>query len=184
MSRNLLRTILPLLIAMLLAPLAFAQEENPGDETTDEGTDRPIRHKIYKKDLARELDAIPEVSVSREIDTLPDDIEPDSVDPDVADTALIFTNLGRRTSWAMCVGFNKNGEAVGRTKTKIPPLGLRYVRASDISNGVDFVGQVQCKPVGKVVGSVVFVGPALTDLPVRNGTLGKSRILFPLVAHY
>jgi hypothetical protein len=35
-----------------------------------------------------------------------------------------------------------------------------------------------------VVGSVVFVGPALTDLPVRNGKLGISRIQFPLVAHY
>ncbi len=181
MNRNPLRTMLLLLIAiaMLIAPLAFAQEEMEGDDT-----DRPIRHRIYKRDLTRELDAIDVVEISREIDTLPDDIEPKPDDPDVADTALVFTNLSRRTAWVKCVGFDKNGEAVGRTKTDIPPLGLRYMRASDISNGVDFIGQVQCKPIGLVVGSVVFIGPGLTDLPVRNGRLGESRIVFPLVAHY
>lgn len=179
MNRKPLRTMLLLLIAMLIAPPAFASEETESDET-----DRPIFHRIYKRDLARDLDAIDAVEISRDIDTLPDVIEPDPSDMDVADTALVFTNLSRRTSWVKCVGFNKNGEPVGRTKTQIPPLGLRYVRASDISNGVDFIGQVQCKPVGLVVGSVVFVGPALTDLPVRNGHLGVSRIHFPLVAHY
>ena len=53
-----------------------------------------------------------------------------------------------------------------------------------MSNGVDFVGQVQCAPRGRIVGSVVFIGPAVTDLPVHNGKLGESRIRFPLVAHY
>ena len=169
--------MLLLLIAMLIAPMAFAQEE-----PVEEETDQPIRHEIYKKDLAREIDAIDLVDISREVDELPTDFDRD---PDVADTALVFTNLGRRTSWVKCVGFNKNGAAIGRTKTEIPPLGLRYVLASDISNGVDFIGHVQCSPKGRVVGSVVFIGPSLTDLPVRNGKLGHDRrIRFPLVAHY
>ena len=83
-----------------------------------------------------------------------------------------------------CNGGSAGGSPIGRTRTVVPPLGLRYVLASDMSNGVDFVGQVQCAPRGRIVGSVVFIGPAVTDLPVHNGKLGKSRIRFPLVAHY
>ena len=175
-------------LGMLVAPMAFAQEDMP-DPVTDERPDRPVyersdEDRVQKSELSAELDAIEEVEVAREIDTLPDAIEPQPDDPNLADTALVFTNMSRRTSWVKCVGFNKNGRPVGRTSTDIPPLGLRYVLASDISNGVDFVGQVQCKPMGRVVGSVVFIGPDLTDLPVRNGRIGKSRIRFPLAAYY
>ena len=169
-------------IAMLVAPTAFAQEQV--EKIDPPGLDRPVRDRILKSDLADQLAEIDAVEIAREVDTLPEEIEPKPDDPDFADTALVFTNMGRRTAWVKCVGFNKNGAPVGRTRTRIPPLGLRYVLASDISDGADFVGQVQCSPLGQVVGSVVFIGPAVTDLPVRNGRIGHSRIRFPLVAHY
>jgi hypothetical protein len=146
--------------------------------------DGPVRDHIARDDLREELDAIDVVEIDREIDALPDEIERTDDDPDLADTALVFTNMTRRGAGVKCVAYNKNGEPVGRTLTRIPPLGLRYVLASDMSNDTDFVGQVICSPHGKVVGSVVFIGPSLTDLPVRNGKLGRSRIRFPLVAHY
>ncbi|MDP6979924.1 MAG: hypothetical protein QF570_15170 [Myxococcota bacterium] len=123
-----------------------------------------------------------EVEVSRPVDELPNDVEP--VDPDSTDTALVFSNLGGERARVKCVAFNMNGRPVGRTRTAIPALGVRYMRASDISNGLDFVGQVHCASHGKVVGSTVFVGRGITDLPVRNGHVGRTRIRFPLVAHY
>lgn len=171
-------------IGMLASPAAFAQEDTTNEEGDRPTVDRPIKERIQKRELAADVAELDEVEISREIDTLPNEIEPQPEDPDLADTALVFTNMSRRTAAVKCVAFNKNGRPVGRTRTIIPPLGLRYVLASDMSDGVDFVGQVQCSPHGPVVGSVVFIGPAVTDLPVRNGRLGESRIRFPLVAHY
>ncbi len=186
MNRNPLRALPAVLIAiaMLVSPIAFAHEEVEGEQIDPPNFDRPIRHRIHQNELAKQLEAIDLVAISREIDTLPEEIESDPDASDLADTALVFTNMSRRSAWVKCVGFDKNGEPVGRTSTRVPPLGLRYVLASDISNGERFIGQVQCKPKGPLVGSVVFIGPSITDLPVRNGNLGKSRIRFPLVAHY
>ncbi|MCP4040239.1 MAG: hypothetical protein GY733_25060 [bacterium] len=188
MNRNPIRIMLMVLavLGMLVAPMAFAQEDTDEGEATDrpkfERPDRADRERVDKEALAEELEGIEEVEISREVDELPNDVEP--ADPDVANTALVFTNMSRVTTWVKCVGYNMNGEPIGRTATVLPPLGLRYVRASDISNGVDFIGQVQCAARGRVVGSVVFVGPGLTDLPVHNGAPGHRRIRFPLVAHY
>jgi hypothetical protein len=186
MTQTPVRTAILHLFAMTLlcAPAAFAQENTDTGQGDVPEMERPIRDRISNDDLKDEISEIEVVTISRDIDTLPSEIEPQPEDPDLADTALVFTNMDRRSAGVICVGFNKNGRAVGRTATRIPPLGLRYVLASDISNGVDFIGQVQCSPRGNVVGSVVFIGPAVTDLPVRNGKLGKSRIRFPLVAHY
>jgi hypothetical protein len=186
MNQKSLRTLLVLLAAvgMLANPAAFAQEDTDNEDNRPPAIDRSNFVRISKDALQNHLDAINVVDVAREIDTLPDEIEPTPEDSDVADTALVFTNMSRSTSAVQCVAFNKNGRPIGRTRTVVPPLGLRYVLASDMSNGVDFVGQVQCAPRGRVIGSVVFIGPAVTDLPVRNGKLGKSRIRFPLVAHY
>ena len=186
MNRNPLRALPAVLIAitMLVSPIAFAHEEVEGEQTDPPNSDRPIRHRIHQNELAKQLEAIDVVEISRELDTLPEELESDPAAPDLADTALVFTNMSRRSAWVKCVGFDENGEPVGRTSTRVPPLGLRYVLASDISNGERFIGQVQCKRKGPLVGSVVFIGPSITDLPVRNGNLGKSRIRFPLVAHY
>jgi hypothetical protein len=60
---------------------------------------------------------------------------------------LVFTNLGNRPTSVKCVGFDKNGTPIGRTATRIPPLGVRYVLASDISNGLDFVARSSARAV-------------------------------------
>jgi hypothetical protein len=186
MNQKSLCTLLVLLAAvgMLANPAAFAQENTVNEDIRPPVIDRSDVVHISKDALRNRLDAINVVDVARGIDTLPDEIEPTPQDSDVADTALVFTNMSRSTTAVKCVAFNKNGRPIGRTRTVVPPLGLRYVLASDMSNGVDFVGQVQCAPRGRIVGSVVFIGPAVTDLPVHNGKLGESRIRFPLVAHY
>jgi hypothetical protein len=164
---------------MLMAPMAYAGKHS----------NRVKADKLFSGETKRAVQAIAEVEIDREIDTLPDDIEHPS-DPDVADTALVFTNLGRHRAAVKCVGFDKNGTPIGRTTTRIPAMGVRYVLASDISNGVDFIGQVQCARHGRVIGSVIFIGPGITDLPVLNRLnrgnqhSSRNRIQFPLVAHY
>jgi len=169
---------------MTAVPISFAGEES---DFLDRWKSIRERLRMHIPELSDELGAIDEVLISREVDTLPDDIEPKPEDPDSTDTALVFSNLARTDGAVHCVAYNKNGEAIGRSKTELPPLGLRYIRASDISNSEDFVGQVHCRSRSHVIGSVVFIGAGLTDLPARNHRIGKSRwsrIQFPLVVHY
>ena len=69
----------------------------------------------------------------------------------------------------------------------MPGLGLRYAFASDVANGRDFVGQVQCYVEADITGSsLLLAGGQVTDLPVDNGTMTHTgrRILFPLTATY
>ncbi len=103
-------------------------------------------------------------------------------DADVADTALVFTNESGSAARVRCVGFNKNGRAVGRAWVAIPSLGLRYLLASDLSYGRDFVGQVQCAAPVRIKGTAVLLGQNVTDLPAFQvrGTFGRLR--FPVVA--
>jgi hypothetical protein len=122
--------------------------------------------------------------ISRDVRDLPGDVRPDP-DVDSADTALVFTNFspGRRT--ADCVGYDADGRAVGRIWVKIPPRGTRYARASDLADGLDFIGHVICGVRSDVVGSVVFVGAGITDLGViQVPGEGYGRMRFPLVASF
>ena len=125
--------------------------------------------------------AIEEIEIGRDATQLPADI--DVRDRDSVDTALVFTNLGDARARIACRAFNSHGDPVGRTWMHIPPNGLRYVLASDLSNGQDFVGHVMCR-TGRVISSAVLIGPsALTDVnsrPVRR--LGAT--VFPVVATY
>lgn len=124
------------------------------------------------------------IEVDRDVDALVDDLRPRDIDRDVADTALIFTNLGNTARRVRCVGFDKNGQPVGRVWLRVPALGLRYALASDLSNGVDFIGHAQCSSAVAVKGTAIFLGPGLTDLPARNPSRVYGRIRFPLVATY
>ena len=177
MKRNPLRMPMLLLAGtcMMTAPMVFAGETGDGLRA----------EKFYKATVKREIRQLEEVVVEGELDTLPDDIRPPD-DLDSADTVLLFTNIGNQPAMVKCVAFDRNGTPIGRTATRVPALGLRYVTASDISDGLDFIGQVQCARRGQIVGSVVFIGPGFTDLPVMNRSNGggKGRIRFPLVVHY
>jgi len=136
---------------------------------------------MFKGEVKLDVQATEEVEIARELDTLPSDIAPP--DLDVTDTVLLFTNFNNYDDAVICVGFDRNGTPIGRTLTRIPRLGVRYVLASDISNGLDFIGHVQCAKHGRVEGTALFIGPGVTDLPVLNRGV-KNRIRFPVVAHY
>jgi hypothetical protein len=122
--------------------------------------------------------------VVRDTARLTDELRPRPHDDvDVADTAMTFTNLTGHNTRVLCAGFNKNGRVIGRKWLRVPRLGLRYLLASDLSRDADFVGHVQCAARAGVIGSAVFLGPDITDLPAINPD-GPGRIRFPLVATY
>ncbi len=129
--------------------------------------------------------ANPGIEVDRDARELQAEIRPRPDEPDVADTALVFTNVGGRDQMVKCVGFDSDGHPVGRIWLKLPALGLRYALASDLSRDRDFIGSAHCSGGANVVGSVVLLGPDLTDLPVLQPKVGQSgRIRFPLVATF
>ena len=66
-------------------------------------------------------------------------------DTDVANTALVFNNVSRRATKVFCTAFASNGEILGRSMVGVPSNGVKYIRASDLSNGVDYVGSATCK---------------------------------------
>ena len=100
-------------------------------------------------------------------------------DIDVANRALVFNNASRRATTVHCTAFSANGEALGKRVARVPALGVRYIRASDLSGGADCIGSTFCKARGSVVGSAVFLAPgSITNLDI----LRKMR--FPLVATY
>jgi len=124
------------------------------------------------------------IEITRDALELRHDLRPRPDEPDVADTALVFTNEGGSSARVRCVAFNSRGHAIGRAWLAVPGLGLRYVLASDMAHGRDFVGQVQCAAPVRIKGSAVLLGADVTDLPAFQiqGTFGRLR--FPVVATY
>lgn len=149
--------------------------------------------------LASEISDIPEpgdIEIDRDADILFDIANIEPVDPDrpkVADTALVFTNASKIPSKVRCTAFNKDGHPVGRLWLRLPKKGgLRYVLASDFleqypSIQRPFVGSARCRAMGDVIGSVVFGGPGLTDLKVRqhyDRYNAATYLIFPLIAAF
>lgn len=125
------------------------------------------------------------IEITRDAADLPHDLRPrPPEDADVTDTALVFTNETGSAARVRCVGFNKNGAGVGRAWVAIPARGLRYILASDLSHGRDFVGQVQCAAPVRVKGTAVLLGQDVTDLPAMQVKGSFGRLRFPVVATY
>jgi len=125
------------------------------------------------------------VEITRDPADLPHVLQPQSPeDADVADTVLVFTNESSSPMRVRCEGFNKNGRPVGRAWVAIPNRGLRYIMASDLSRGRDWVGQVHCHGSAQVRGTAVLLGRNLTDLPAIQARDGFGRLRFPVVATY
>ncbi|MFT4582383.1 MAG: hypothetical protein ACI915_001197 [Gammaproteobacteria bacterium] len=106
-------------------------------------------------------------------------------DSDVIDTVLIFSNTRSHRNIAVCVGYDANGNVLGRAFTVIPANGLRFIRASDLADGTDFLGSAKCVTRPKVIPSSFVVGVGFSDAPasVVHGR-NRSRIRFPVVASY
>ena len=120
------------------------------------------------------------------VDLLADLEDATHLDADVADTALVFTNIGANRTGVWCRAYDSDGNIVGRADTFVPGNGLRYLRASDLSGGTDFVGSAVCKARGRVEASVVFLAPsAITSLRVEQQMRrGVTKIRFPVIASY
>jgi hypothetical protein len=103
-------------------------------------------------------------------------------DRDVADTALVFNNPGTGPAAVGCRGFDARGDYVGGAIVRIPARGLRYLRASDLSNGADFVGSAVCHSTSRLVAEAVLLAPSgATNLRVQQRRL---QVRFPVVASY
>ena len=107
-------------------------------------------------------------------------------DTDVANTALVFNNVGPTETGLVCTGYNANGIVLSRKFARIPGNGVRYLRASDLSNGADFIGSAVCTVRGRVAASAIFLAPgAMTNLDViQAGPWDSTKIRFPLIATY
>ncbi|MFP8882363.1 MAG: hypothetical protein AAEJ52_12735 [Myxococcota bacterium] len=124
------------------------------------------------------------IEINRDSAELRDELRPRDVDRDIADTALVFTNLGGNHVRVRCVAFDGNGRAIGRAWLRVPALGVRYLLASDLADGVDFIGHAQCATLSVVKGTAVLLGADVTDLPSMQPDSLYGRIRFPLVATY
>lgn len=112
-------------------------------------------------------------------------VAPRPTDPPLTyDTALVFSNTARAGARVICKGFDDRGRPVGRAATFVPGLGLRYLLASDLSDGDAVLGQVQCATHGRVVGSAFLLGGSagITGAPAKQADHdGAIRIRFPVV---
>ena len=124
------------------------------------------------------------VEVTRSAQELQDMLKMER-DVDVIDTALIFNNPRRQRTLVVCVGYNANGRALGRAFSIVPGNGVRLIRASDISDGRDFLGSARCKALARVIPSSFIVGVGFSDAPARvvHGW-DNTAIRFPIVASY
>lgn len=125
------------------------------------------------------------VDVDRDGPQLHAQIRDHRPDLDTVDTALVFTAVRPAPAVVRCRGYNDNGRLVGTVRLRVPGRGLRYVLASDISRGRDFVGSVVCKTSGKILPTAVLLAHGITDLGVERGEGDYSAVmLFQLVATF
>jgi len=107
-------------------------------------------------------------------------------DTDVANTALVFNNTTHEAASVICRAYGANGELLGRRIARVPARGVRYLRASDLSSGADFVGSAVCASRSRVAATAVFLAPgSITNLDViQAGPWDAHNIRFPLIATY
>lgn len=117
------------------------------------------------------LDTVVEVEVDRPISELdPRPVPPITPDTDAFDTAIVLTSYQDDRQLVRCAAFDADGNAVGRTLTKVPGHGVRLLFASDLANDTDYIGKVTCASRGDVAATAYLVGAVFSDLDVFNQT--------------
>ena len=140
---------------------------------------------VAEPSLIDEIDEADVLDVQRSIYDLARDIRDRPIDRDRFDTAVVFTSTRLGGVRVICAAIDGNGIVIGAARTVVPGNGVRYLLASDISHGRDFIGSIICKAAGRVIGSIVLIGDDLTDLEVRQrGTQKWTFLRFPLVASF
>lgn len=119
------------------------------------------------------------VALATELDVRPDD-------RDFTDTAIVASAVGRG-ALVVCQAYNANGRFLGSAAMRVPANGLRYLRASDLANGVDYVGQVRCKSRHhSIAASAYLIAPGgITNLGVEQKSVhGVLHIQAPVTASF
>jgi hypothetical protein len=115
----------------------------------------------------------------------------------VADTVLVFTNLGNAASRVHLAAYDASGALAGEDHIAVAANGLAYVLASDLvktSEPRRFIGKVVSRGGGRLAASAVLVAGTITDVPtivsygrtaaVNGSSQAFTAATFPLVATY
>jgi len=135
---------------------------------------------------AQEEDTLTGSQVERDAESLREYLRSHPIERDRVNTALVFANAVDVPARVDCVAFGPNGRALGAAWLVVPGRGLRYLRASDLVHGRDFVGPARCRTRARVRATAVVGAPGgISDVQVAQGEgPGLVRIFFPLVASY
>lgn len=102
------------------------------------------------------------------------------VEPPQINTALVFSSLAGEELRVVCRARNAQGEPVGAAGVRVPAHGVRFLLASDFSDGQPFLGQVTCLSPRGIRGSGFARGAnGVTSVPSPER---KRVIHFPVVA--
>ena len=97
----------------------------------------------------------------------------------------MFTNPRGQETLVYCVALDADGRALGRARVRVPAQGLRFMLASDLASGVDFIGSAECRSRDRVIPSAFVLGPGLSDATARvNHAWDETRIRFPVIASF
>jgi hypothetical protein len=98
------------------------------------------------------------------------------------ETALVFSSVADVERRVVCRARNARGEAIGHAAVRVPAHGVRFLLASDFSNGEPFLGQVTCLSPRGVRGSgFTRSANGVTDVPSPELRRGRATH-FPVVA--
>lgn len=113
-----------------------------------------------------------------------EDLLQEPVAPPQVDTALVFSSLADVELRVVCRARNAQGVAVGDAAVRVPPHGVRFLLASDFSDGAAFLGQVRCASPRGIRGSgFARSANGVTDVPSPEHRAGRGLLIhFPVVA--
>jgi hypothetical protein len=99
-------------------------------------------------------------------------------------TALVFSSLADVELRVVCRARNAQGEAIGHAALRVPAHGVRFLLASDFSDGAPFLGQVRCLSPRGIRGSgFARSANGVTDVPSPEHKAKRGHLIhFPVVA--
>ena len=134
---------------------------------------------VFVSPLAGAAEAVPvaEVVVDRDGAELRERLA--QPDVDAFDTAFVFSNRSAVRAAVVCHGFDHAGTPVGRVRVVVPANGLRFALASDLGDGADFLGRVDCATGNLgVIGSAFLLGaPGIENLPVASSVTRRVQTM-------
>jgi len=113
-----------------------------------------------------------------------EDVLEEPVDAPQVNTALVFSSLADVELRVVCRARNAQGDVVGHAAARVPAHGVRFLLASDFSDGAPFLGQVRCVSPRGIRGSgFARSANGVTDVPSPELREGRGTLIhFPVVA--